>query len=86
MLVKPQFEAGQESVGRGGLVRDPGVQAAVIRASPGLSTPRASARWTWRGPRSPGGEAGNREYPLHMVRGAGPTLDEARILEVVGGG
>ena len=31
LLVKPQFEAGPELVGRGGLVRDPGVQKNVIR-------------------------------------------------------
>src|SRR5918993_3943719 len=30
LLVKPQFEAGPEAVGRGGLVRDPDVHAAVI--------------------------------------------------------
>ncbi|MBV8726766.1 MAG: TlyA family RNA methyltransferase, partial [Candidatus Eremiobacteraeota bacterium] len=30
-LVKPQFEAGRERVRRGGVVRDPGVHAAVLR-------------------------------------------------------
>src|SRR5215218_9424391 len=30
LLVKPQFEAGPGAVGRGGLVRDPGVHAAVV--------------------------------------------------------
>ncbi len=29
-LVKPQFEAGRKSVGKGGIVRDPGVHKAVI--------------------------------------------------------
>ena len=29
-LIKPQFEAGRESVGRGGVVRDPAVRAEVI--------------------------------------------------------
>ena len=29
-LIKPQFEAGREQVGKGGIVRDPGVHAAVI--------------------------------------------------------
>ena len=28
-LVKPQFEAGREDVGRGGLVKDPAVHARV---------------------------------------------------------
>lgn len=31
-LVKPQFEAGREAVPRGGIVRDPAVHAAVLRA------------------------------------------------------
>lgn len=30
VLVKPQFEAGRENVGKGGIVRDPDVQAAAI--------------------------------------------------------
>jgi len=30
VLVKPQFEAGREQVGKGGIVRDPGVQQAVV--------------------------------------------------------
>jgi 23S rRNA (cytidine1920-2'-O)/16S rRNA (cytidine1409-2'-O)-methyltransferase len=29
-LVKPQFEAGREQVGKGGVVRDPGVRAAAV--------------------------------------------------------
>jgi len=28
-LIKPQFEAGRENVGKGGVVRDPGIHAAV---------------------------------------------------------
>jgi 23S rRNA (cytidine1920-2'-O)/16S rRNA (cytidine1409-2'-O)-methyltransferase len=31
-LIKPQFEAGRERVGRGGVVRDAGVQAEVLRS------------------------------------------------------
>jgi 23S rRNA (cytidine1920-2'-O)/16S rRNA (cytidine1409-2'-O)-methyltransferase len=33
-----------------------------------------------------GRKSGNLEYPVHLLRGAGTTLDEARIREVVGGG
>src|SRR5918999_875362 len=36
LLVKPQFEAGPELVGRGGLVKDPGVHEAVIRRVAGF--------------------------------------------------
>jgi 23S rRNA (cytidine1920-2'-O)/16S rRNA (cytidine1409-2'-O)-methyltransferase len=32
VLVKPQFEAGRERVGKGGVVRDPDVQAGVLQA------------------------------------------------------
>jgi 23S rRNA (cytidine1920-2'-O)/16S rRNA (cytidine1409-2'-O)-methyltransferase len=86
LLVKPQFEAGPELVGRGGLVTDPGVHEAVIRrvaeffGSLGFGAAgvtRASL---------PGRRAGNREYPLHLLRGAALVLDEARIGEVVLGG
>src|SRR4051812_26520378 len=31
LLVKPQFEAGRDQVGKGGVVRDPAVHAAVLR-------------------------------------------------------
>ena len=31
MLVKPQFEAGREQVGKGGVVRDPAIHADVLQ-------------------------------------------------------
>ena len=86
LLVKPQFEAGPELVGRGGVVKDPGVQEAVIRRVAGffgilhfgaVGVTRASI---------PGRRAGNREYPLHLLRDRATVLDEARIGEVVRGG
>jgi 23S rRNA (cytidine1920-2'-O)/16S rRNA (cytidine1409-2'-O)-methyltransferase len=86
VLVKPQFEAGPELVGRGGLVSDPGVHEAVIRrvaeffASLGLGAVGVMRA------RVPGRRAGNREYPLHLLRGAAMVVDEARIGEVVRGG
>ena len=85
VLVKPQFEAGPEQVGRGGLVRDPAVHAAVVRevASSFEALGFGAAGLTRA--TVPGRRAGNREYPLYLVRGARTTLDEARILEVVEG-
>jgi 23S rRNA (cytidine1920-2'-O)/16S rRNA (cytidine1409-2'-O)-methyltransferase len=86
LLVKPQFEAGPEAVGRGGLVRDPGVQAAVI-----LDVARFfgklgfGAVGVMRGAVA-GRKSGNVEYPVHLVRGAGSSLDESRVGEVVAGG
>ncbi len=41
LLVKPQFEAGREAVGRGGVVRDPAARAAAVRA---VADAGASAR------------------------------------------
>jgi 23S rRNA (cytidine1920-2'-O)/16S rRNA (cytidine1409-2'-O)-methyltransferase len=86
LLVKPQFEAGPEMVGRGGLVRDPAVHAAVIlRVASffeGLGFGAAGvARAALAGRR-----AGNQEYPLHLVRGAKSGLDEAGVRGIVEGG
>src|SRR5215204_1101239 len=86
LLVKPQFEAGPEAVGRGGLVRDPGVQAAVI-----LDVARFFGRLGFgavgvmRGAIA-GRKSGNVEYPLYLVRGAHSALDASRVGEVVAGG
>jgi 23S rRNA (cytidine1920-2'-O)/16S rRNA (cytidine1409-2'-O)-methyltransferase len=64
VLVKPQFEAGRELVGKGGIVRDESAQrAAVARVEATLAELRcAHAEWI----ESPilGGE-GNREFLLH---------------------
>ena len=86
VLVKPQFEAGPDAVGRGGLVRDREVRADVILAvaeyfgSLGFGAVGA-ARGAVAGRKS-----GNVEYPVHLLRGAESTLDEAHIREVVGRG
>jgi 23S rRNA (cytidine1920-2'-O)/16S rRNA (cytidine1409-2'-O)-methyltransferase len=84
VLVKPQFEAGPEYVGRGGIVRDPAVRAAVVRGvieafeSMGFGAVEVT--------RSPvaGRRAANVEYPLRLVREVENTLDEERILAAVG--
>jgi 23S rRNA (cytidine1920-2'-O)/16S rRNA (cytidine1409-2'-O)-methyltransferase len=67
-LVKPQFEAGREEVGKGGLVTDPAVHARVVQevrteaARLGL-TPVATSD-------SPiTGVEGNREFLLHLRSG-----------------
>ena len=86
LLVKPQFEAGPESVGRGGLVRDREVHAAVIRGvARYFNTLGFGAVGATRGAVA-GRKSGNLEYPVHLIRGAEQDLDEARISEVVGGG
>ncbi|HEV2744284.1 MAG TPA: TlyA family RNA methyltransferase, partial [Rubrobacter sp.] len=85
VLVKPQFEAGPDLVGRGGLVGDPGVRVGVILdvieafASFGFgAVDLAPAAVTGR-------KSGNQEYPLRLLRGTTTALDEGRVREVVSG-
>ena len=86
LLVKPQFEAGPELVGRGGLVRDPGVHKEVIRRVARFFGALGFGAVGLSRALLPGRRAGNREYPLHLLRGEEAALDDARIAEVVGGG
>lgn len=74
VLVKPQFEAGRESVGKGGIVRDPAAHAAAVER----------VRQCVEGLRGTGievidspilGAEGNREFLMHFSIGpaASPT-------------
>jgi len=83
LLVKPQFEAGPEQVGRGGLVRDPEVHAAVISETAQSFAALGFGSIAVTKAPVPGKKSGNREYPLHLVRNAAVTLKGARIREVV---
>ena len=66
VLVKPQFEAGRDQVGRGGIVRDPLVQqAAVERVAAAVES--LGFRWQTIDSPIPGAE-GNREILLHAQR------------------
>ncbi len=86
VLVKPQFEAGPDQVGRGGLVRDPEVHAAVIkRVAKSFASLGFGATGVTRAAVA-GRRSGNQEYPLHAARGSAPELDDDRIREVVEGG
>jgi 23S rRNA (cytidine1920-2'-O)/16S rRNA (cytidine1409-2'-O)-methyltransferase len=64
-LVKPQFEAGRDEVGRGGVVTDPAIHdAAVARV-----TEEAAAAGLSRAAMTPSpitGASGNREFFLHL--------------------
>jgi 23S rRNA (cytidine1920-2'-O)/16S rRNA (cytidine1409-2'-O)-methyltransferase len=65
-LVKPQFEAGREEVGRHGLVTDPAVHEAVIARV----TTEAEAAGFHRVAMTPSpitGATGNREFFLHLT-------------------
>ncbi len=84
VLVKPQFEAGPEHVGRGGLVREAAVRAAVLcGVAEAFERSGFGAAEVTRSP-LPGRRAGNVEYPLRLVRGAETTLNERRILAAIG--
>ena len=68
VLVKPQFEAGRDEIGKGGLVRDPDVQARAVEdvaaAADALGLTRVASI------ESPiTGAEGNREFFLHLRHG-----------------
>jgi 23S rRNA (cytidine1920-2'-O)/16S rRNA (cytidine1409-2'-O)-methyltransferase len=73
-LVKPQFEAGREQVGKGGVVRDPAVHRQVLE---GLIDWAALRAWGLQGLiRSPvTGPAGNVEFLAHWVPGSAAGVD-----------
>jgi 23S rRNA (cytidine1920-2'-O)/16S rRNA (cytidine1409-2'-O)-methyltransferase len=80
-LIKPQFEAGAEQVGKGGVVRDPAVHSAVLRdvlayAATIELPPHGLARSPITGP------AGNVEF-LAWLGGAGPGLDIEQAIKAV---
>lgn len=71
LLVKPQFEAGREGVGKGGVVKDPAVRAAAIA---GVAEDAQAEGFEVVGGMDsplPGAKSGNVEHFLHLRRGAG---------------
>jgi 23S rRNA (cytidine1920-2'-O)/16S rRNA (cytidine1409-2'-O)-methyltransferase len=89
VLIKPQFEAGQRDVGKGGIVRDPDVHRRVLRetAESVLREPDVELLGVCRS--AVPGTGGNVEYFLHLERGGekGLTLDtlDAKIEAAVDG-
>jgi 23S rRNA (cytidine1920-2'-O)/16S rRNA (cytidine1409-2'-O)-methyltransferase len=80
-LVKPQFEAGRERLGSGGVVRDPAVHAAILREVRDSIEPLgvhaiAACSSPLRGP------AGNVEFFYRIARD-GERVDDARIETLV---
>ena len=65
-LVKPQFEVGRGQVGRGGIVKDPGMhRAALLCVAQGALGAGYSVRGACASPIL--GTEGNREFFLHLV-------------------
>lgn len=71
VLVKPQFEVGRGQVGRGGIVKDPGLHALALRTVADAAV--ADSGYAVRGAcASPiAGTEGNREFFLHLRPGGG---------------
>jgi 23S rRNA (cytidine1920-2'-O)/16S rRNA (cytidine1409-2'-O)-methyltransferase len=85
-LVKPQFEAGRDAVGKGGVVRDPEARASAVVA---VADDLASRGFGVVGvtPSPIAGREGNREIFVHARKGArsldGPAL-AAAVREAAG--
>ncbi|HET7700792.1 MAG TPA: TlyA family RNA methyltransferase [Candidatus Limnocylindria bacterium] len=75
-LVKPQFEAGREAVGRGGIVRDPAARAAAVMEVASRFADEGVAVIAVVPSRLPGRE-GNREIFVHARKGATPAGTDA---------
>jgi 23S rRNA (cytidine1920-2'-O)/16S rRNA (cytidine1409-2'-O)-methyltransferase len=81
LLVKPQFEVGKGQVGKGGIVRDPGLhRSALISVAEALEAVGLGSRGVVPSPVT--GAKGNREFLLWAQPGA-PTIDADQIDEVV---
>jgi 23S rRNA (cytidine1920-2'-O)/16S rRNA (cytidine1409-2'-O)-methyltransferase len=81
-LVKPQFEAGRERLGRGGVVRDPEVHRAILR-DVRAATLRLSLAPVALVPSALRGPAGNVEF-FALIRRAGIPFDDAAIEAALG--
>ncbi len=84
VLVKPQFEAGRDTVGKGGVVRDPRAWSAAMRSvvetAAGLGLGLCGAVVA-----EPPGPAGNREFFLHLHQGGrAPASLIDRAVEAAG--
>ena len=83
LLVKPQFEAGADAVGKGGVVKDPEVWLATMDAVVTAAEEHDLALSGAAASELPG-PAGNREFFIHLRRGAaGDRSLLARAIEEV---
>jgi 23S rRNA (cytidine1920-2'-O)/16S rRNA (cytidine1409-2'-O)-methyltransferase len=84
LMVKPQFEVGKDRVGKGGVVRDPGLRAEAVAAVADAAAGRGwGARMVTTSPLP--GPSGNVEFFLWLRRGPA-AVDAAGIDEVVRAG
>ncbi len=82
LLIKPQFEAGRDKVGKGGVVRDPLVHRDAI-----LSVLMAAREHGWStlqlAPSPILGPSGNREFLAHLRKGAEDRADLEKLADCV---
>jgi 23S rRNA (cytidine1920-2'-O)/16S rRNA (cytidine1409-2'-O)-methyltransferase len=81
LMVKPQFEVGKDRVGKGGVVRDPGLRAESVERVAAAAAERGwGARAVVRSPLP--GPSGNVEFFLWLKHGA-PAITGADVVRVV---
>ncbi|MEL7608556.1 MAG: TlyA family RNA methyltransferase [Bacillota bacterium] len=81
-LVKPQFEAGRDKVGKNGVVRSREVHLEVLKSTAAMA--RGVGFTAFGADYSPiTGPKGNIEFLLHLKKGAGTDLDDAFLEKVV---
>ncbi|MHB1242887.1 MAG: TlyA family RNA methyltransferase [Gaiellaceae bacterium] len=73
VLVKPQFEAGKDEVGRGGVIRDADVHRRVLRDVVDAALGWGATTVGVVDSRLPGPK-GNREFFVHLIDSADPVL------------
>ena len=77
-LVKPQFEAGRDDVGKGGIVSDPAVHEAVI-ANVAMDAQSASLVRCGLTPSPITGATGNQEFLMHLRQANATAGDSGRV-------
>jgi 23S rRNA (cytidine1920-2'-O)/16S rRNA (cytidine1409-2'-O)-methyltransferase len=79
-LVKPQFEAGRDEVGKGGIVSDPAIHAAVIarvtEAAEAVGLTRVGMA-----PSAIAGATGNQEFFLHLTGHQAPITSHQHAVD-----
>ncbi|GAB4250622.1 MAG: TlyA family rRNA (cytidine-2'-O)-methyltransferase [Thermoleophilia bacterium] len=83
LLVKPQFEAGPERVGKGGIVRDPGVRRDVLRRIARFVVDGLGLEIRGVAPSGLPGTGGNIEFVMMVERGGGTGLSLATLEDVI---
>ncbi len=68
-LIKPQFEAGRDQVGKGGVVRDEAVRQEVVESIRAFGTGELGLEWVGVCPSPIKGPAGNVEFTAYWRKG-----------------